>query len=118
MSSPAFARQLTVTASTKRPPAPVNGKRGAPVAHLSTVSITPLTAVSIDTATRIGLDTPYNLLQTFAEGDDDIADGDDLTPADGAYAGREMPVKRVVRLSWGVQGKTERLHIILENLRR
>lgn len=118
MSSPAFTRQLTVTASTKRPPAPVNGKRGAPVAHLATVSITPLTAVSIDTATRIGLDTPYNLLQAFAEGDADIADGDDLTPSDGAYAGREMPVKRVVRLSWGMQGKTERLHIILENLRR
>ncbi len=118
MSSPAFTRQLTVNASTKRPPAISGGKRGEMVVNLSSVNVTPLTAVSIDTATRIGLDTPYNLLQTFAEGDTDIADGDELTPADGAYAGCEMAVKRVVRLSWGVQGKTERLHIILENLRR
>lgn len=88
------------------------------VTHLPSVQVTPLTPVSIDTATRIGLDTPYNLLQTFAEGDVDIADGDELTPANGPYAGREMPVRRVVRLSWGVQGKTDRLHIILETLRR
>jgi hypothetical protein len=29
-----------------------------------------------------------------------------------------MPVRRVQRLQWGVMGNSERLHILLENLRR
>lgn len=118
MGSATFARQLTVSASTRRPPATTGGKRGDMVAHLPLLYVAPLTPVSIETAQRVGLDSPYNLLQTFAAGDEDVADGDELTPQDGPYEGRAMAVRRVVRLSWGVQGKTERLHILLENLRK
>jgi hypothetical protein len=118
MSSATFSRQLNVEASTRRPPAMVGGKRGDAVEHLPLVHVAPLTPVSIETAQRVGLDSPYNLLQTFTDGDVDIADGDELTPQSGRYAGRAMAVKRVVRLSWGVMGRIERLHILLENLRR
>lgn len=117
MSSPAFIRQLTITASTKRPPAIVGGKRGEMVAHLASVQIAPLTSVSSEVALRAGLDSPYALLQTFAD-DVDIVDGDELTPADGEFAGVAMPVRRVMKLAWGVRGDTTRLHILLENLRR
>lgn len=117
MTSPAFARQLTITASTKRPPAVSGGKRGAMVANLASVQIAPLTGVSSEVALRAGLDSPYNLLQTFAD-DVDIADGDELTPAEGVYANVAMPVRRAMKLPWGVRGETIRLHILLENLRR
>lgn len=117
MSSATFTRQMTVTASTKRPPAIVGGKRGAMVAHLASVSVAPLTGVSTETAMRAGLDTPYSLLQTFAD-DVDIAEGDELTPATGEYANVALPVRRAMKLPWGVRGETMRLHIILENLRR
>lgn len=118
MGSATFARQLTVSASTRRPPATTSGKRGEMAEHLPLLYVAPLSPVSIETAQRVGLDSPYNLLQTFTGGGEDVADGDELTLQDGAYAGRAMAVRRVVRLSWGVQGKTERLHILLENLRK
>ena len=118
MSSATFSRQLNVEASTRRPPAIASGKRGEMQECLPLVYVAPLTPVSIETAQRVGLDSPYNLLQTFTDGDADIVDGDELTPQSGYYAGRAMAVRRVVRLSWGVAGKTERLHVLLENLRR
>ncbi len=116
--SATYQRQLTVSASTRRPPAIASGKRGALAEHLPLVYVSPLTPVSIETAQRVGLDSPYNLLQTFTDGDADIADGDELTPLDGPYEGRAMSVKRVVKLVWGVSGRTQRLHVLLENLRR
>lgn len=118
MSGATFARQLTVEASTKRPPAPASGKRGSMVVHLALVMIAPLTNVTLEVAQRAGLETPHTLLQTFADSDADIAEGDELTPESGPYADKAMPVRRVVRLPWGVRGASERLHILLENLRR
>ena len=117
MSGASFTRQLSITASTKRPPAISGGKRGAMVVNLAAVNVAPLTGVSTEVAMRAGLDTPYNLLQTFAD-DVDIAEGDELTPADGEYANVALPVRRVMKLAWGVRGETTRLHILMENLRR
>jgi hypothetical protein len=94
------------------------GKRGDALEHLPLVHVAPLTNVTLEVAQRAGLDTPYTLLQTFAAGDADIAEGDELTPKTGPYADKAMPVRRVQRLQWGVMGNSERLHILLENLRR
>ena len=116
--SATFSRQLIVDASTRRSPAMSGGQRGDAVEHLPLVHVAPLTNVTLETAQRAGLDTPYNLLQTFAAGNADITEGDELTPQSGPYAGKAMPVRRVQRLAWGVMGRIERLHILLENLRR
>jgi hypothetical protein len=117
MSSATFSRQLNVEASTRRPPATASGKRGTMEECLPLVNVAPLTNVTLETAQRAGLDAPYNLFQTFADSDADIAEGDEMTMHSGPYAGKAMPVRRVQRLQWGVMGKSERLHVLLENLR-
>ena len=66
----AMQRLLTVTATTKRTPAMVNGKRGAPTTHLTGVRCMPLDPASPDIAQRAGLNTPHMLLQTVADGGD------------------------------------------------
>lgn len=60
-----FARLATVTASTKRSPAVVGGKRGAPALNLTGLKCTPLDPVDAETRQRLGLDTPHELKQTF-----------------------------------------------------
>jgi len=65
-----FRRMATVTASTKRNPALVSGKRGAPVANLSGVKCTPLDPISAELANRLELETPHELLVSFADGGD------------------------------------------------
>lgn len=118
MSSATFSRQLNVEASTRRPPATAGGKRGVMAECLPLVYVAPLTNVTLEVAQRAGLDTPYTLLQTFADSDADIVEGDELTPKAGPYADKALPVRRVQRLAWGVMGQSERLHILLENLRK
>lgn len=66
-------RMLRVTASTKRQPAIVDGKRGTPVTKLSCVKCTPLDSInqySPDIRNRRELDTPHELLQTVVDGGD------------------------------------------------
>ena len=64
----AMRRLCTVTASTKRSPAPVAGKRGTPAAHLMNVRCTPVDPVEPEVAQRLGLNTPHELLQVTVDG--------------------------------------------------
>jgi hypothetical protein len=65
MNTPGFRRMATKSASTKRPPALSDGKRGAPATNLTGLKCTPLDPVSPEIQKRIALDTPMELLQTF-----------------------------------------------------
>lgn len=60
-----FIKQATVVASTKRSPAVVSGKRGAPVTLLSNLKCTPLDPIDPQLRQRLALDTPHELMQTF-----------------------------------------------------
>lgn len=112
-----FAKVATVSASTKRPPAPLAGKRGEPVAHLPSFNCTPLDPVSATSGAwakvekRAGLETPLELLETFVDGADyDIREGDVLIVAD-----REYPIRAVADWTW----RGDRyLHLIVEELKR
>lgn len=64
-STVSFRRLATVTASTKRPPAVVSGKRGTPTTLLTGLKCTPLDPVDPEVRQRLGLNTPHELLQTF-----------------------------------------------------
>ena len=66
----AMRRLLTVTASTKRSPAIVSGKRGTPTTNLASLRCSPLDPVAPDLAQRMGLNTPHELLQTTVDGGD------------------------------------------------
>lgn len=63
----AFARLATETANTKRSPAIVAGKIGAPVAKLTGLACTPLDPLDPEQRERLQLDTPHEVLQTFVE---------------------------------------------------
>ena len=65
MNTPGFRRMATVSASTKRPPALVDGKRGEATPKLIGLKCTPLDPVSSEIRNRVALDTPMELLQTF-----------------------------------------------------
>lgn len=64
----AMRRLCTVTASTKRSPAPVSGKRGTPTTNLTGIRCTPVDPVDPEVAQRLGLNTPHELLQVTADG--------------------------------------------------
>lgn len=70
LASQILASFATQTASTKRSPAIVNGKRGAPATNLASVKCTPAYPASADVAQRAGLDTPHELLQVYVDGGD------------------------------------------------
>lgn len=62
-------RRLAVkTASTKRNPTLVGGKRGAPTPQLINIKCTPLDQVDPELRQRMALNTPHELLQTFVDG--------------------------------------------------
>ena len=65
MNTPSFRRMAIETASTKRPPALSDGKRGAAATKLTGLRCTPLDPVSAEIRKRVALDTPMELLQTF-----------------------------------------------------
>jgi hypothetical protein len=67
-----FDDGLSVSASTKRPPAITGGKRGAAAEKLTGLSCTPLDPVTPELAHTAGLQSPHELLQTF------LGDGTDF----------------------------------------
>lgn len=99
-----------VTASTKRAPAMVAGKRGAAVTNLTGVKCMPLDPVSAEVALRVGTNAPQELLQTFVDKTLDIREGDVLV-----VAGQDYPIRSVAEWEW--LGTTYR-HLVLENLKR
>lgn len=105
-----FARLLTVTASTKRPPAVSNGKRGELAAYLSTLKCSPLDPVSAEISRRVALNTPHEVLQAFI-GSDDVREGDVLT-----VGSKDYPIRAVE--DWAnFRGVTFRV-MVLEDIKR
>lgn len=103
-------RFLTVTASTKRAPALSSGRRGAPVAHVTSLKCTPLDPVDPEMRQRLALNTPHELLQTFVKDEYDIAEGDVLV-----VAAIDYPIRSCAEWDW--RGVTYR-RLILEDLKR
>lgn len=84
MSLSSFSRLAAIPCATKRANI-VAGKRGVPTANLTGLFCTPLDPVDSELASRAGLSTPLEVWQTFIEGDNDIAGGDELTVAGADY---------------------------------
>lgn len=63
---------LRLTVSTKRQPALVDGKRGAPATLLTGVRCTPLDPIQVtpEIRERLDLRTPHEALETFVDGKD------------------------------------------------
>lgn len=81
-------RIRNVQASTLRPPSVSGGKRGEPVAHLSTVCCSRLFPISSEDARRAGLETPLRMFQTHVDSLTDILPGDVLV-----VDGKQYPVR-------------------------
>jgi hypothetical protein len=79
MTSASFTKMATVTASTKRNPAPVSGKTGAAAAKLTGLKILPLMPVSKEIEERYQLKSPRLSYVTYTQGAPDIINGDVLT---------------------------------------
>lgn len=75
----------TVTASTKRKPAPVSGVIGAAVTKLSSLKIMPLMPTSAQIIEKYKLRSPRESYTTGAEGAMDIIEGDILTIGSESY---------------------------------
>ena len=103
-----FARMATIVAGTLRPPVITGGKRGTLTVHLVDIRVTPLDPVDPETRQRLALQTPQELLQSFADGDLDILEGDVLV-----VAGVEYPVRNAAEWRW--RG-SQFVHLILEVL--
>ncbi|HMN11833.1 MAG TPA: hypothetical protein PKD55_05855 [Bellilinea sp.] len=89
MKSAAFARMASVTASTKRNPAAVAGKVGAPVSHLASLSILPVMPVTSQIVEMYRLQSPRESYVTYAE-EADVLEGDTLTAAGIEYRVRAV----------------------------
>lgn len=63
-------RLMTETATTKRAPSVVNGKRGAPSTYLTGLPCMPLDPVDPEVRQRMALETPHEILQTTIDGGD------------------------------------------------
>ena len=92
--TPAFQHMASATATVKRPPAIVDGKRGAPtLVDGVSLDIFPLMPLDPQVRQSLALDTPHLLLMTYTEGSSiDLLEGD-LLVVDSV----EYPVKRIAR---------------------
>ena len=63
---------MTKTASTKKPPAIVSGKRGEPATNLTGLHCSPVWPASNETREREMLKTPINLYECYVDGTDTI----------------------------------------------
>lgn len=112
--SASFDRLASVTASTKRPPAMVDGKRGAPVVYIASLACTPLDPTGQGVgrlAERVILETPHEVLQTFVQGGLDIREGDVLV-----VSGTEYPIRAVEDWYWRPDGANY-LRLYVEDLK-
>lgn len=102
----------TVTASTKRSPAIVSGKRSTPTTSIASLSITPLDPVSVETMQRMSLGTPVNFYECYAAGGLDIRAGDVLT-----VSGTDYPIRAVGEWEWPNRGTQEHYtHLVVEKV--
>lgn len=85
------AVMATITASTKRAPAPVSGIVGAPATHLASLPITPLQSVTAELALEANIQDPREVKKTFCFTDSDgdlydVREGDVLVISGTEYA--------------------------------
>jgi hypothetical protein len=73
-----FAKMATVSASTKRKPAAVDGKSSGPVTYLTGLLITPLMPVTPEIVQMYRLHSPRDSYRAYIEGNPDIVEGDIL----------------------------------------
>lgn len=95
MSSASFRRLAVTTASTKRPPALAGSKRGPSMPHIAELRCLPIDPINSRTQERLrreGIETPYEALQTMAEGALDIQEGDLLVAGATEYTIRRVEV--------------------------
>jgi hypothetical protein len=90
-----FARMATVTASTKRVGAIVDGLEPDPVTNIATLKCTPLDPVDPEVDQGIDGLSFREILQTFVDGGLDIVEGDLLV-----VAGTEYPIRAVGDWYW------------------
>lgn len=90
-----FARMATVTASTKRVGAIVDGLEPVPTTHIASLSCLPLDPVTPDIAQGIEGLSFHEILQTYVDGGLDIQEGD-LLVVDNA----EYPIRSVADWTW------------------
>lgn len=83
MSSKSFARLASVTASTQRMSAVVNGLSGEFAINIATLKCLPLDPVSPEIAQSAGLGNWHELKQTMVAGGLDIVEGDQLIVGTG-----------------------------------
>lgn len=97
--SASFRRLATVVASTRRPPAVADGKRGEAVTHLTELRCTPLdpadAAMRGQLVEREVVKAGAKILQTMCESDLDIREGDILI-----VNGREYPIRSMGDWAW------------------
>lgn len=110
--SKSFSLLATVTASTKRAPAIVGGKRGTLVTNIASLKCLPLDPVSAEIRQRLALETPHEVLQTSVDASLDIIEGDILT-----VDGTDYPIRACEDWYWRPTGETYR-RLYLENLKR
>ena len=107
--SGSFALLATVTASTKRAPAPSSGKTGVAVTNIASLKCTPLDPISAELRNRLQIKTAYELLQTFVDNGADVREGDQLVVGSKTY-----PIRAVA--DWEFLGADYRV-LILEDLK-
>ena len=116
MISRSFARMATVAFTTKRSPVLAGGKRGAPVAELTSATLrcTPLDPADPggkgELIARLITESTVQLLECFVDAAPDIRLGDILV-----VAGKEYPIKAVGNWEW--RGDVYRA-LIVEDLQR
>ncbi len=106
--SGSFARLATVTASTKRMEAVVDGLSGDLATQVPLLKCLPLDPLSPEVARMAGLDTFAELLQTMCEGGLDILEGDVLYVDSNSYN-----IRAVGQWNWSPTGANT-LRLILQ----
>ena len=98
-----------VSASTKRPPAIASGKRGAPAANLTGLTVMRLDPVDPDIGARLDPDRPHEVLQTFVKAGPDIVEGDILTVSSVDY-----PILAVEDWYWASVDEADCLRLLVK----
>lgn len=111
MGSKSFARLASVTASTRRAPALVDGKRGEPTTNIVSLSCTPLDPVDPEVRQRLALDMPHELISCLVDGGPDIREGDILV-----VSGVEYPIRACADWYWSPDGENY-VFLVLEDLK-
>lgn len=105
-------RFASITANTTRAPDVdgATGLKGTRAAYLTDVKLTPFYPLDTSITERLIVENPLHSLQTFNFDDDDIKQGDRITPEGGQYAGEELDVTVVE--PWPFNGEVVRLIIV------